>query len=234
MPEHPDLNAASTNLAAWQAYAAERLTSENAPPPLNERLSWCQVPGIGPGAEILGDLTGRRVLEIGCGPGDTSAYLATLGAHVTGIDGAPAQIQRGHRRWQHPRLELLHAEASDYLRQPGPRFDIIMSIFGALDWTRPAELLPLIARRLLPAGQLVFSTAHPARQRSNPRFRCPSGKTLAVIRPTTDPQVWPILLAEVGLRQTSSRQIQAPDENTPSCLIVTATSDNINLDKRLA
>jgi 2-polyprenyl-3-methyl-5-hydroxy-6-metoxy-1,4-benzoquinol methylase len=128
MPENPaQLSPASTNLAAWLAYAAERLTSENDAPPAPCRLNWCQVPGIGPGAEILGDIGGRRILELGCGTGDASAHLADLGALITGIDGAPAQIQRSHRRWQHPRLELLHTEATDYLRRTGPQFDICPS-----------------------------------------------------------------------------------------------------------
>jgi hypothetical protein len=65
---------------------------------------------------------------------------------------------------------------------------------------------------------------------------------LPVIRHTTNPQDWPKLLNHAGLRQTSSKEIQMPGENTPGCLIVTATpsaalateSDNVNLDNLLA
>ncbi|MCW2939879.1 MAG: methyltransferase type 11 [Actinomycetia bacterium] len=129
MPEHPN-QLTTTNLAAWQTYATEALTTETGPARPPTRLDWCQIPGIGPGAEILGDITGLRVLELGCGTGNTSAYLAAAGAPVTGVDSAAAQIQRARLRWQHPNLDFVHAEASDHLQRPGPRFDAIVSVFG--------------------------------------------------------------------------------------------------------
>ena len=47
----------------------------------------------------VGDLTGKRVLEYGCGQGDTFARLLSLGAaHVTGIDIAPAMIAEAQQR----------------------------------------------------------------------------------------------------------------------------------------
>ena len=42
----------------------------------------------------IGDARGRRVLDVGCGPGRYSAELAARGAAVTGIDFAPAMIER--------------------------------------------------------------------------------------------------------------------------------------------
>src|SRR4051794_39132750 len=38
------------------------------------------------GARLLGDLRGKRVLDVGCGLGAGSWLLATRGAHVTGVD----------------------------------------------------------------------------------------------------------------------------------------------------
>jgi 2-polyprenyl-3-methyl-5-hydroxy-6-metoxy-1,4-benzoquinol methylase len=42
---------------------------------------------------LLGDLRGKRVLDLGCGEGSNAVLLATLGAEVTGIDISPKSIE---------------------------------------------------------------------------------------------------------------------------------------------
>lgn len=43
--------------------------------------------------EALGSLTGRRVLDLGCGPGETSSWLALQGARVDAVDLSPRMIE---------------------------------------------------------------------------------------------------------------------------------------------
>lgn len=47
---------------------------------------------------ILGDLRGKRLLDVGCGDGRNSALLARLGAQVVGIDIAPAAVELARKR----------------------------------------------------------------------------------------------------------------------------------------
>ena len=47
---------------------------------------------------VVGDLEGKRVLEVGCGEGENSAVLAKLGAHVTGIDISQGAIDTALER----------------------------------------------------------------------------------------------------------------------------------------
>jgi len=47
---------------------------------------------------LLGDLRGKRVLDVGCGEGTNSILLATLGASVTGIDISPKSIEIAEQR----------------------------------------------------------------------------------------------------------------------------------------
>jgi SAM-dependent methyltransferase len=42
--------------------------------------------------EWLGDLRGKRVLELGCGPGDYTILMARRGADVTALDIAPSSL----------------------------------------------------------------------------------------------------------------------------------------------
>ena len=88
--------AAADNIAAWQAHAEQRLA--DGPPQPREpptRMQWGQQPDLGPGAEILGALAGRRVLELGCGPSHNLAHLVRHHHSIgTGVDAAPAQILR--------------------------------------------------------------------------------------------------------------------------------------------
>lgn len=44
-------------------------------------------------ADQLGDLAGKKVLDIGCGVGFWSLYMASKGAHVWGVDISPRSIE---------------------------------------------------------------------------------------------------------------------------------------------
>jgi 2-polyprenyl-3-methyl-5-hydroxy-6-metoxy-1,4-benzoquinol methylase len=44
--------------------------------------------------EMLGEVAGRRILDVGCGAGPLAIALAERGAHVTGIDVAPPMIRK--------------------------------------------------------------------------------------------------------------------------------------------
>ena len=46
----------------------------------------------------LGDLSGKSILDVGCGEGEDAMILARLGAHVTGLDVSPAAIELARQR----------------------------------------------------------------------------------------------------------------------------------------
>ena len=48
--------------------------------------------------QLLGDLRGRRVLDVGCGEGSNAVLMARFGAEVLGIDVSPGSIALCHRR----------------------------------------------------------------------------------------------------------------------------------------
>ena len=48
--------------------------------------------------KVLGDLVGKRVLDVGCGDGENAMLLARLGAHVTGVDISSKSIEVAGKR----------------------------------------------------------------------------------------------------------------------------------------
>ena len=47
---------------------------------------------------LLGDLAGKRILDVGCGEGEDAMILARLGARVTGLDVSPAAVELARQR----------------------------------------------------------------------------------------------------------------------------------------
>ena len=47
---------------------------------------------------LLGDLAGKRILDVGCGEGEDAMILAKLGARVTGLDVSPAAVELARQR----------------------------------------------------------------------------------------------------------------------------------------
>ena len=84
---------------------------------MTERARACAIPGLGPEAyvgwraseigritdhlerrvirDLVGDVRGLRVLDVGCGDGRFTVKLAQSGASVVGIDASPAMVAAG-------------------------------------------------------------------------------------------------------------------------------------------
>jgi SAM-dependent methyltransferase len=112
-----------------------------------------------------------------------------------------------------------------YLTRPGPPVDVILSVFGALDFAPPELLVPLIADRLRPGGRLALSTIHPAQRLRLPldRLRLDDGASVPIRRPLPSPAWWATALAGCGLDVDLQLPVTVPCDDVPRCLIVTAT-----------
>src|SRR2546427_451917 len=77
-------------------------------------LNWTQYADHGPDDSVLGDLRGRRVLELGSGSGCNLAHLATLGACCVGVDLAPSRAVVAQQTWGHlPNLDFVTGDVVD-------------------------------------------------------------------------------------------------------------------------
>ena len=106
---------------------------------------------------VLPNVAGKDVIELGCGTGYVSSWLARRGARVVGIDNSPAQLASARQFQEEFGLEfpVLHAIAED-LPFPDESFDLAISEYGASIWADPYRWIPEAARVLRPGGELIF------------------------------------------------------------------------------
>jgi SAM-dependent methyltransferase len=107
---------------------------------------------------ILGDLTGKDVLELGCGAAQWSIVLAGLGVRVTGLDNSERQLEHARENMAAAGVEfpLVHGSA-DAVPLPDASFDVVFCDWGAMSFADPRKTVPEAARLLRPGGTLAFS-----------------------------------------------------------------------------
>jgi SAM-dependent methyltransferase len=136
----------------WNTYAeSTKDKAENGEPV----LCWTQYSGHGPGPELLGEPS--TALELGFGTGRALGFLLGQGVKVSGVDLSPVAVEAAETRWGARGARLVCAEVLDYLAGSEDAYDAAYSIFGAVWFTDPARLLPLVRQRLNPGGVLAFS-----------------------------------------------------------------------------
>jgi ubiquinone biosynthesis O-methyltransferase len=107
--------------------------------------------------ELIGDVAGKRVLDVGCGDGDFAIELARRGAIVTGIDSSVEMIQAARAR-PAPiggQVDFQVADAHLLPFEEGS-FDIVVAM-TILCFVRDARpVFNQIAQVLRPGGKLVI------------------------------------------------------------------------------
>ncbi|MFN8124903.1 MAG: class I SAM-dependent methyltransferase [Candidatus Nanopelagicales bacterium] len=109
--------------------------------------------------DVIGDVAGLDVVELGCGTAYFSAWLARRGARPVGVDLTPAQIASARRCQQTygPEFPLVVADATA-VPLPSDSFDLAISEYGASLWCDADGWIGEAARLLRPGGRLVFLT----------------------------------------------------------------------------
>jgi SAM-dependent methyltransferase len=106
--------------------------------------------GVGPGIEML---------DLGCGDGTTALPAERAGANVLGVDIASNLVAAGNRRAKEAGLTNLRFEEGDASNLAGledDRFDLVLTMFGAMFAPRPHDTAREMVRVTRPGGRIVM------------------------------------------------------------------------------
>jgi ubiquinone/menaquinone biosynthesis C-methylase UbiE len=103
---------------------------------------------------------GERVLDIGCGFGDTSQRIASLVApdgEVLGVDAAARFIETARQEAAEGHVGNVRFEVADVQTDPlGGPYDLAFSRFGTMFFSNPVVALRNVGASLSPGGRLVM------------------------------------------------------------------------------
>jgi SAM-dependent methyltransferase len=134
------------------------------------------------------DLSGKRVLEVGCGHGGGASYLTrTLHpASYTGLDLNAAGIAFCRKKHNLPGLDFARGDAEN-LPFPDQSFDAVINIESSNHYPRLSRFLAEVARVLRPGGHFLYADSQP-----------PDGIA-----------AWDAALADAPMRMLSQREINS-------------------------
>jgi ubiquinone/menaquinone biosynthesis C-methylase UbiE len=115
--------------------------------------------------DSLGDVSGKSVIDIGCGEGRFSRLLSERGATVTGVDLTEAFIERARSTSSHETYLLGNAETLHGIENDA--FDIAVSYIVLVDLLDYRSAINAAYRVLRPGGRLVVCNIHPMRSSSS-------------------------------------------------------------------
>ncbi|MGR3868084.1 methyltransferase domain-containing protein [Streptomyces graminifolii] len=228
----------------WHHYGRTRAKHDREVP---DTFRWIWSQDSGPGPETLGNLTGAgRRGDLGAGSARHAAHLVVHheAVQVVAVDPSPEQYEMAADLFGHlePRLRIVLCDAVSHLKTTANTYDVLYSVFGALDFTDPRDLLPAAFFALKPGGRLVFSTlahyiggapAQPdvvaasvlARTPEGEAVRTPEGEAATMHRWVLQEHVWVKVLDEAGFTGISvdmlPSAVQGP--RAADTLLMTAT-----------
>jgi SAM-dependent methyltransferase len=148
---------AAKNRDVWTKSNAEYTNRRARDAWAKEEIDWGVWDAREADLDVLGDVDGLDVVELGCGTAYFSAWLAKRGARPVGVDITPAQLETARRMQAETGLEFPLVEAdAGATGLPAESFDLALSEYGASIWVDPYRWVPEAARLLRPGGRLVF------------------------------------------------------------------------------
>ena len=126
---------------------------------------WCPEGLREADAHLLGEVAGRRILEVGAGSAMCSRWLATQGARPTAVDLSGGMLRHARAGAAATGIDvpLVQADAQ-HLPFREAAFDVAFTAFGAVPFVADsARVMREVARVLRPGRRWVFATSHPFR-----------------------------------------------------------------------
>jgi ubiquinone/menaquinone biosynthesis C-methylase UbiE len=113
--------------------------------------------------KMLGDVSGRRILDLGCGEGGYARELKRRGANIIGADGSETLVQIARERAEAEQLDIqfIWANANALDTIPDNGFDLVIAAMSLMDVEDYPGAVREVRRVLCNGGSLLMSITHP-------------------------------------------------------------------------
>lgn len=108
----------------------------------------------------IASLSGKKVIDVGCGGGILSESMAQRGASVTGIDmgEAPLSVARIHQQQSGVEVNYLHSTAEKMAEETPQAYDIVTCLEMLEHVPDPSSVIRACQKMVKPGGHVFFST----------------------------------------------------------------------------
>ncbi|MGC4041681.1 MAG: class I SAM-dependent methyltransferase [Flavobacterium sp.] len=114
--------------------------------------------------ELLGDVSGKKVLHLQCHFGQDTISFARLGAKATGIDLSDKAIERAKRFNTQLGLDasFICCDVYDAPNHLDEKFDIVFTSYGTIGWLPDLDKWAnVVSHFLKPNGKFIMADFHP-------------------------------------------------------------------------
>ncbi len=112
---------------------------------------------------MLGNIKGKRILDLACGEGYNTRILAKKGAKVIGVDFSEEMIKLARQTEKGDRLGIRYyvSDSANLKELENEHFDAVTCFMALMDIERYKDTISEVARVLRKKGKFVFSITHP-------------------------------------------------------------------------
>lgn len=112
---------------------------------------------------LLGDVAGKRVLDLGCGGGHASVALARAGAKVIAVDADAVQLSHARElaEREEVRIELHRADLAELAFVTSASIDLVLAVYSLAGVDDLDRVFRQVHRVLHPGAAFVLSLPHP-------------------------------------------------------------------------
>ncbi len=113
--------------------------------------------------KVIGKVTGREILDVGCGNGSLVRTLTRMGNRVTGVDGSLPIIELAKaRETRNPLGATYHGcDASNLSVFKANSFDLVTTCMALMDMPNAAGAIKEMGRVVKRSGRCVMLFSHP-------------------------------------------------------------------------
>lgn len=119
---------------------------------------------------LIGDVKGKKVLDVGCGTGRLIGYLQNEGAEVTGVDLSEKMVEKVQKKFS-----FIDVKQADIRELPfeNDSFDVVIAAFVIVHLKDLQEAFDEVCRVLKPGGHFIVTNIN---QRKAPKIKTDEGE----------------------------------------------------------